>query len=156
MSNFILSLLALYFISSTWNWGMAWIGIFPLVGCFLIWTLHESPRWLVQERLRFEAGNILRILRQSNQIDAELDEIERQEATVNMQDSSLVRLFTSPRFRWPLLTSIVLAGAAQFSGINTVSILLDFHSNSNKYNDSIICISIRYSIIRVQHFRTWV
>ncbi|UJR29332.1 hypothetical protein I4U23_010544 [Adineta vaga] len=103
-----------------WHWGMAWIGIFPLVGCFLMWTLHESPRWLAQERRKAEATEILRILRQSNQIDAELDEIERQEATVSSQDASLIRLFTSPRFRWPLITSLFVSGSAQFSGINSV------------------------------------
>jgi hypothetical protein len=106
-----------------WHWGMAWVGIFAVFGCFSILTLNESPRWLMQERRRHEAAQSLRILRQTNEIDAELNEIERQEATVNMQDLSLIRLFTSPRFRWPLLTSIGLTAASQFSGINTVSVV---------------------------------
>ncbi|CAF1255973.1 unnamed protein product [Adineta ricciae] len=103
-----------------WNWGMGWVGVFPLIGCLSVWTLHESPRWLAQERRGPEAAEILRSLRQTNQIGAELEEIERQEATVSSQDASLIRLFTSPRFRWPLITSLFVSGSAQLSGINSV------------------------------------
>jgi len=99
---------------------MSWIGLFSLGGCFLIWTLPESPRWLVQEHERNQAIESLRILRRSNLIDAELDEIERQEATVATQDISICTIFTSSRFRWPILTSVVLSAVQQFSGINTV------------------------------------
>ncbi|UJR29378.1 hypothetical protein I4U23_010590 [Adineta vaga] len=103
-----------------WHWGMAWIGIFPLVGCFLMWTLDESPRWLIQDRQRHAAIESLRNLRKTNDIEEEIKEIEREELTVNIQDSSLFRLLTSSRFRWPLLTSIILTGVSQFSGINAV------------------------------------
>jgi hypothetical protein len=99
---------------------MSWVGLFSFAGCFLIWTLPESPRWLVQEHERNEAAKSLRILRQSNLIDAELDEIVRQEATVAIQDISICTMFISPRFRWPLLTSIALNAVQQLSGINTV------------------------------------
>ncbi len=101
---------------------MAWVGIFPLAGCFLIWTLYESPRWLMQERQRYEATESLRALRQTNEVEAEIQEIERQEATPNMQDLSLVRILTSHRFRWPLITSIAIQATSQFCGINTVKI----------------------------------
>ncbi|CAF3164344.1 unnamed protein product [Rotaria sp. Silwood2] len=111
--------------TSKWHWGMAWVGIFPLVGCFLIWKLPESPRWFVQEQMRAEALQSLQILRKTNEVHAELTEIEREEATVNMADLSLFRLFTSSRFRWPLLTSVILSAAAQFSGINSVRIAKD-------------------------------
>jgi hypothetical protein len=96
--------------------------MFSFAGCFLIWTLPESPRWLLQEHERNKATESLRILRQTNLIDAELDEIEQEETTVVVQDVSICTMFTSTRFRWPLITSIVLNTVQQFSGINTVSI----------------------------------
>jgi DNA-binding transcriptional regulator YbjK len=96
--------------------------MFSFAGCFLIWTLPESPRWLLQEHERNKATESLRILRQTNLIDAELDEIEREETTVVVQGVSICTMFTSTRFRWPLITSIVLNTVQQFSGINTVSI----------------------------------
>ncbi len=105
---------------STWNWGMSWAGIFSFAGCLLIWTLPESPRWLVQDHHIAEAALSLRNLRRSNLINAELDEIERQEATVGTEDVSLYTMCVSARFHWPLLTSIALNVAQQFSGINTV------------------------------------
>ncbi|CAF1395690.1 unnamed protein product [Adineta ricciae] len=108
-----------------WNWGMSWIGLFSFAGCFLLWTLPESPRWLVQERQRTEAAASLRILRQVNLIDAELDEIEREEATVARQNISIYEMFILDRYRWPLLTSIALNAIQQLSGINTVF----FYSN---------------------------
>jgi hypothetical protein len=101
---------------------MSWIGVFSLAGCFLIWTLPESPRWLVQERERNEAADSLRHLRRTNLIEAELDEIERQEASVATQDIPIFTMFISPRFRWPLLTSLALNAVQQLSGINTVRI----------------------------------
>jgi hypothetical protein len=109
-------------IFSTWNWGMSWIGLFSFLGCFLIWTIPESPRWLVQEHDRNKAIESLRTLRQTKFIAAELDEIERQEATVSTQDVSIFTMFTSLRFRWPMITSVVLNAVQQFSGINTVYI----------------------------------
>ena len=99
---------------------MSWVGIFSFAGCLLIWTLPESPRWLVQDHQVAEAALSLRKLRRSTIIDAELDEIERQEATVGAEDVSLYTICVSARFRWPLLTSIALNVAQQFSGINTV------------------------------------
>ncbi|CAF1935176.1 unnamed protein product [Rotaria magnacalcarata] len=99
---------------------MSWIGLFSLAGCVLIWTLPESPRWLVQDHQKDEAARSLRMLRQNNLIEAELDEIERQEATAIMQDKSLCSMCFSPRFRWPLLTSVALNSVQQFSGINSV------------------------------------
>jgi hypothetical protein len=102
---------------------MSWIGLFSFAGCFLIWTLPESPRWLVQEHERNKASESLRILRQTNLIDTELDEIEQEETTtVTVQNISIYTMFISKRFRWPLLTSIALNAVQQFSGINTVSI----------------------------------
>jgi hypothetical protein len=111
---------------------MSWIGLFSLGGCFLIWTLPESPRWLVQDHQMDEAALSLRHLRRSNLIDAELDEIERQEATVSTYNISIYTMCVSPRFRWPLLTSVILNVAQQFSGINTVGLMnnnLSIYSN---------------------------
>ena len=99
---------------------MSWIGLFALAGCLFIWTLPESPRWLMQEQERNQAAESLRALRQTNIIDAELDEIERQEATISDRDVSILVMFTSARFRWPTLTSITLNAVQQLSGINTV------------------------------------
>ena len=125
---------------------MSWIGLFALAGCVLIWTLPESPRWLMQEQERNQAAESLRILRQTNMIDAELDEIERQEATLSDRDVSILALFTSIRFRWPTLTSITLNAVQQLCGINTVCM-------KKAVNRSLVRQFVsRFSFIQVKHF----
>jgi DNA-binding transcriptional regulator YbjK len=127
--------------------------MFSFAGCFLIWTLPESPRWLLQEHERNKATESLRILRQTNLIDAELDEIEREETTVVVQGVSICTMFTSTRFRWPLITSIVLNTVQQFSGINTVSIKKIIKLN---YRLIVFFLNVRYFSIQVKHFQSWV
>lgn len=99
---------------------MAWVGLFPLMGCVLIWILPESPRWLVQEGKPNEAAQALRKLRQSNDIEAELIEIQEEETAVNKQDLGILQVLSSSEFRWPLITSLVLNAIQQLSGINAV------------------------------------
>lgn len=99
---------------------MAWVGILPLIGCGLIWILPESPRWLVQERKPNEAAQALRKLRQSNDIEAELVEIQEEETAANKQDLGILQVLSSNEFRWPLITSLVLNAIQQLSGINAV------------------------------------
>lgn len=109
-------------ILSAWNWGMSWVGLFPLIGSILIWTLPESPQWLVQERRQNEAAQSLRKLRQSNDIEAELVEIEEEEIAATKEDLGISKVLSSSEFRWPLLTSLALNAIQQLSGINAVKI----------------------------------
>jgi hypothetical protein len=99
---------------------MAWVGLLSLIGCILIWTLPESPRWLMQERKQNEAAQSLRKLRQSNDIEGELVEIEEAETTANKQDLKINQVLSSSEFRWPLITSLALNAIQQLSGINAV------------------------------------
>ncbi len=92
---------------------MAWVGLLPLMGSILIWTLPESPRWLVQEQK-------LRKLRQSNDIEAELVEIQGEETAAIKEDLGIIKVLLASEFRWPLITSLTLNAIQQLSGINAV------------------------------------
>ena len=100
---------------------MAWSGLFCLMGSVLIWTLPESPRWLVQEQKPNEAAQSLRKLRQSNDIEAELVEIQEEETAANKQGLGILQVLSSSEFRWPLITSLALNAIQQLSGINAVT-----------------------------------
>ena len=82
--------------------------------------LPESPRWLVQEQKQNEAAQSLRRLRQSNDIEAELVEIQQEETAETKQDLTIIQVLSSKEFRWPLITSLVLNAVQQLSGINAV------------------------------------
>ena len=99
---------------------MAWVGLLPLIGSALIWTLPESPQWLLQEQRQNEAAQSLRKLRQSNDIEAELVEIREEENVSTNEDLSIVKVLSSKDFRWPLITSLAMNGIQQLSGINAV------------------------------------
>lgn len=99
---------------------MAWVGVFPLIGSILIWKLPESPLWLVQERKQNEAVQALRKLRQSNNVESELVEMQEEETADNKKELGIVNVLKLKEFRWPLITSLVLNGIQQLSGINAV------------------------------------
>jgi len=99
---------------------MAWVGLLPLMGSILIWTLPESPRWLVQEQKQNEAAQSLRKLRQSNDIEAELVEIQGEETAAIKEDLGISKVLLASEFRWPLITSLTLNAIQQLSGINAV------------------------------------
>ncbi|CAM2723560.1 unnamed protein product [Rotaria socialis] len=105
---------------NAWNWGMSWVGLLALIGSILIWILPESPRWLVQEQKQNEASKTLRKLRQSNNIEAELVEIQEEESAANKENLEISKVLRLNEFRWPLITSLVLNGIQQLSGINAV------------------------------------
>ena len=100
---------------------MAWVGLLPLMGSILIWTLPESPCWLVKAKKQNEAAQSLRKLRQSNDIEAELAEIQEEEMATNREDLGIVQVLRSTEFRWPLITSLAVNAIQQLSGINAVN-----------------------------------
>ncbi|CAF1525595.1 unnamed protein product, partial [Didymodactylos carnosus] len=62
----------------------------------------------------------LRRLRQSNDIEQELIEIQTEENTQSTKNLNLIELLRHSRFKWPIITSLVLNAIQQLSGINAV------------------------------------
>jgi hypothetical protein len=84
----------------------------------------ESPKALIiKNKDREAAENALKFLRNDDDVEQELAEIEDE---LNQNDSSqsqfgLLDLFSSKELRWPLITAVVLNIAQQLSGINAVN-----------------------------------
>lgn len=112
---------------------MAWVGLLPLIGLALIWTLPESPRWLVKAQKQNEAAQSLRKLRQSNDIEAELVEIQGEETALNREDLGIGEVLRSSGFRWPLITSLAVNAIQQLSGINAVN---ERNARRSRHSDS--------------------
>jgi MFS transporter, SP family, galactose:H+ symporter len=97
-----------------WMFGLAAIpALILLIGLFFV---PESPRWLMSRSRDEEARAVLQRIRESNDVSAELTEIQ---ADLNQQEGSWRELL-SPSLRRPLIIGIGLAIFQQFTGINTV------------------------------------
>jgi MFS transporter, SP family, galactose:H+ symporter len=99
-----------------WMFGLAVIpaAIFAL-GMFY---LPESPRWLVRRGRRDSARAILSRVRDSSDVEAELQDIER--SFQESQQHGTWRDLLSPALRPALVVGIGLAVFQQVTGINTV------------------------------------
>jgi len=99
-----------------WMFGLAVIpaAIFAL-GMFY---LPESPRWLVRRGRRDHARAILSRVRDSSDVEAELQDIER--SFQESQEHGNWRDLLSPALRPALIVGIGLAVFQQVTGINTV------------------------------------
>jgi SP family facilitated glucose/fructose transporter-like MFS transporter 5 len=110
---------------TTWHIHLA-IPIIPsVIGTIMLMIIFpESPKALIiKNKDREAAENALKFLRNDDDVEQELAEIEDE---LNQNDSSqsqfgLLDLFSSKELRWPLITAVVLNIAQQLSGINAVN-----------------------------------
>ena len=97
-----------------WMFGLAAIpALILLVGLLFV---PESPRWLMARSRDDEARAVLQRIRESNDVSAEMAEIQ---ADLNQQEGTWRELM-SASLRRPLMIGIGLAIFQQFTGINTV------------------------------------
>jgi MFS transporter, SP family, galactose:H+ symporter len=114
----LLSYLVDYIFSATGNWpAMVALGAVPavLLGVGILF-LPESPRWLVLNEKETEAGEVLKHIRGTPDVSAEVDEIK----SALSEEAGDWREFFSPAMRGALVVGIGLGMFQQFTGINTV------------------------------------
>jgi MFS transporter, SP family, arabinose:H+ symporter len=124
--NLVLGILIAYFSNfligteniESWRW-MLGVEVIP-AGLFfaLVFTIPESPRWLVVAQNRVEeAREILRII-DPEEVDENLKAI--QASDLNPGKTTPVREFFSSRFKFPILLAFLFAFFNQVSGINAI------------------------------------
>lgn len=100
----------------SWRW-MFGIGLIPSILLSLgMIVLPESPRWLVSQHKLSEAVATLKQLRQSDNVDAEIEEIKN---SFNLKQASFKEIF-SPWIRPVLFLGAMLGFIQQVTGINTI------------------------------------
>ncbi|MBS1824215.1 MAG: sugar porter family MFS transporter [Acidobacteria bacterium] len=98
---------------ASWRWMFASAAAPSLLFFVALFFVPESPRWLLQEGRRAEAGVVLaRLGEPAGQLDEMAQSIEEESAAVGQVWSRAMRR--------PLVVGVVLAVLQQVTGINTV------------------------------------
>lgn len=93
------------------------IGLIPAIMLGIgMFFLPESPRWLAKQKRSAEARKTLTYLRQTQDVDAELKEIEN---SLYEKQASLSEIF-APWIRPILFLGVMLGFLQQVTGINTI------------------------------------
>lgn len=103
-------------LDSSWRW-MFGIGLVPALMLSVgMLFLPESPRWLVAQNQIERATQILRRLRNTQQVNVEIDEIRN---SLQIKQASFKEIF-SPWIRPVLFLGAMLGLIQQVTGINTI------------------------------------
>jgi len=113
----LVSYLADYGLSSTANWRLMFgLAAIPAAALFVgMLFQHESPHWLIEQGRDDEARAVLRLLREPDQVEPEIQEVKQ-----IAQTRASARDLLAPAIRPALLTGVALAVFQQITGINTV------------------------------------
>lgn len=104
--------------SGNWRWMLGVIAIPGALFLLGVFTLPESPRWLVMRGYRERAIMVLAKLRgDSATVSSEITDIEAQLRT---PQSGLRLFFSNPNFRRSVALGVVLQVMQQFTGMNVV------------------------------------
>jgi len=106
-----------YGLSGTGNWRLMFgLAAIPAAALFIgMLFQQESPHWLIRQGREDEARQVLRRVRDSSDIEAEIREVHE-----ISQRQAGARELISPRVRPLLMVGVLLAVFQQITGINTV------------------------------------
>lgn len=99
-----------------WRWMLAAEVIPAFIFFVLLFTIPESPRWLIQAGREAEASQILDRIGGARHAAAEIAAVKE---VLQQEEGTFSELF-SARYRLPLWIAFVLTVGAQFSGINSI------------------------------------
>lgn len=106
-----------------WGWGLAIVFVLPFFGLLPLFLLPNSPpQMLIKYDDEVQARTDLQKLRGTQNVQDELDEIRREarETGTKTESLSILQVFKTKRYRWPMLTTVILQLSQALSGINAV------------------------------------
>ena len=105
---------------NAWRW-MLGIEAIPAALWFLfLFTIPESPRWLVMTNRLEDARKALARLKPAERIERDLAEITRSLSNVQEKFLQRMREVVLPAMRLPMMIGVIAAIAQQVSGINAI------------------------------------
>lgn len=105
---------------NAWRW-MLGIEAIPAALWFLfLFTIPESPRWLVMTNRLEDARKALARLKPAERVERDLAEITRSLSNVQEKFLQRMREVVLPAMRLPMMIGVIAAIAQQVSGINAI------------------------------------
>ncbi|KAE8955151.1 hypothetical protein PR001_g32218, partial [Phytophthora rubi] len=108
--------------------------------------LIESPRWLLNNGNAKEAEEILRRLRQSDDVFDEIDSISAANTSESGDVQGVGEVLRDRSIRLPLLVAVVLQLAQQLSGINAVMFYASSFFQNAGLEDPLVGITLVYIV----------
>ena len=113
-SNYVIGLLE--FGAAEWRWKLGISGVPAALFLLMLFTIPESPRWLVKVRRVAEGKEVLRLTGEEN-VEEEMRDIVE---SIDAEHGHGVEPLFSWKYRFPILLAVVLAVFNQLSGINAI------------------------------------
>lgn len=109
LSNYLLSDIG----ENSWRW-MLGIQVFPsILYTFLVFTIHESPRWLLSKFKVEEARFVLNKISSNEDVQSLINELNKNAIDTPSNENIFIK-----KYRFPLLLVFLIASFNQLSGIN--------------------------------------
>ena len=106
--------------TQTWRY-MLGLEVLPaLLWLGLLLTVVRSPRWLMLKGKHDEAKQVIAILFDENQAQAQLNDIESSLSEKSWSTKERFGFLTAKAMRFPLMIGVILAIAQQITGINVI------------------------------------
>ncbi|MDT0642764.1 sugar porter family MFS transporter [Zunongwangia sp. F363] len=96
-----------------WRWMLGVEAIPAFIYALLVFTIPESPRWLISKGQIQKAKATLKIINADADIQEKIGEIEKQSETQRSGENIFMK-----KYRFPLLLAFLIAFFNQLSGIN--------------------------------------
>lgn len=98
---------------NSWRWMMGIQTLPAVLYTFLVFTIPESPRWLVSKSRNDEAKAILKIINPEEDVDKMLVDLTANDNQADKSETIFIK-----KYRFPLILAFLIALFNQLSGIN--------------------------------------
>jgi len=138
-SNYVIGLQ--HFGASEWRWELGVSSIPAALFFIMLFTIPESPRWLVKQGRKADAGTILQMTGEKN-FEQELEDIVQ---SIQVEEKLAGERLFSRRYAFPIFLAVSIGMFNQLSGINAILYYLNdifAHAGFSKVSGNLQAVAV--------------